>query len=103
MAVSVQVIYPVVEGTTFDYDYYADKHMKLVDQTMGPHLQSTVVTKGLAGGGPDAPPDFFAVATFIFADEEAMKAALASSGPLGEDLANFTTTEPKFLIGEVIA
>jgi len=103
MAVSVQVIYPVTEGTTFDFDYYADKHMKLVDQTMGPHLQSTVVTKGLAGGGPDAPPDFFAVATFVFADEAAMKAALEASGPLGEDLPNFTNVAPKFLIGEVIA
>jgi len=102
MAVSVQVIYPVVEGTTFDYDYYVDKHMKLVDETMGPHIQSTVVTRGLAGG-PEAPPGFFAVATFVFQDDAAMKAALANSGPLGEDLANFTNTEPKFLIGEVIA
>lgn len=102
MAVSVQVIYPVVEGTTFDYDYYVDKHMKLVDETMGPHIQSTVVTRGLAGG-PGAPPGFFAVATFVFRDDAAMKAALANSGPLGEDLANFTNTEPKFLIGEVIA
>lgn len=102
MAVSVQVIYPVVEGTTFDYDYYVDKHMKLVDETMGPHIQSTVVTRGLAGG-PEAPPGFFAVATFVFRDDAAMKAALANSGPLSEDLANFTNTEPKFLIGEVIA
>lgn len=102
MAVSVQVIYPVVDGTTFDYDYYVDKHMKLVDETMGPHLQSTVVTKGLAGG-PDAPPDFYAIATFVFADEAAMNAGMAQSGPLQGDLANFTTTEPKFLIGEVIA
>lgn len=103
MAVSVQVIYPITEGATFDYDYYADKHMKLVDETMGPHLQSMVVTKGLAGGGPDAPPDFFAVATFIFADEDAMKAGLANSDPLGADLANFTSVAPKFLIGAVIA
>jgi uncharacterized protein (TIGR02118 family) len=102
MAVSVQVIYPITEGTTFDYDYYADKHMKLVDQTMGPHLQSMVVTKGLAGG-PDTPPDFFAVATFVFADEAAMNAAMANSGALGEDLANFTNVAPKFLIGAVIA
>ena len=102
MAVSVQVIYPVTDGTTFDYDYYADKHMKLVDETMGPHLQSMVVTKGLAGG-PDTPPDFFAVATFVFADEDAMKAGLANSDRLGADLANFTNVAPKFLIGAVIA
>jgi len=102
MSVSVQVIYPALEGTTFDYDYYADKHMKLVDETMGAHLQSMVVTKGVAGRG-GAPRDFFAVATFVFADEAAMKAGMANAGALGADLANFTTTEPKFLIGEVIA
>jgi len=103
MAVSVQVIYPVSEGTTFDYDYYVDKHMKLVDETMGPHIRSTVVTKGLAGGGPDAPPAFHAVATFVFDDEAAMGAALANAAPLNDDLANFTDSEPAFLIGEVIA
>lgn len=101
MAVSLQVIYPKSDDTTFDYDYYSTKHMALVGEHMGPHIQSTVVTKGLAGG-PDTPPGFFAVATIVFADQAAMNAAMAASGPVMGDLPNFTNAHPQVLIGEVI-
>ena len=50
MAVSLQVLYPVGEGTTFDYDYYLGQHMAIVGDVMGEHIESTLVTKGLAGG-----------------------------------------------------
>ena len=102
MAVTVQVIYPAREGTTFDHDYYAEKHMRIVDETIGPYLKSMVVTRGTAGAG-DQPAPYHAVATFVFEDAEAMKAGMANARPLGEDLANFTTTKPDFLYGEVIA
>ncbi len=101
MAVSLQVAYPTTDGTTFDYDYYLGTHMKLVGQHMGSHIQSTLVTKGLAGG-PDTPPPFHAVATIVFADQAAMDAALAASGPVLKDIPNFTDTTPQMLIGEVV-
>ena len=47
MAVSVQVLYPVGEGTTFDYDYYLSQHMAIVGDAIGEHIESTLVTKGL--------------------------------------------------------
>lgn len=101
MAVSMQVIYPIRDDTQFDYDYYASTHMELVQEHMGPHVENTLVTKGLAGG-PDAPPDFYAVATFTFADQAAMGAALQASGPVLADLPNFTNSKPHMLIGEVM-
>ena len=69
---------------------------------MGPHIQQTLVTKGLAGG-PDAPPATYAVATMVFADQAAMGAAMAASGPVLADLPNFTNVKPEMLIGEVIS
>ena len=102
MPVSVQVIYPTSDGSTFDHGYYASKHMEIVGAHMGPHIHSTVVTKGLAGGGPDAPAPFHAIATIVFADQAAMDAALAASGPVMADLPNFTNVRPQVLIGEVI-
>lgn len=101
MAVSLQVAYPTTDGTTFDYDYYLDTHMALVAEHMGPHIASTVVTKGLAGG-PDTPPPFYAVATIVFADQAAMDAAMAKAGPVVGDIPNFTDTAPQMLIGEVV-
>ena len=101
MAVSVQVLYPVGEGTTFDYDYYLNQHMAIVGDVIGKHIESTLVTKGLAGG-PGAPAGYHAIATIVFANQSAMDAALASVGPALEDIPNFTNTEPQMLIGEVV-
>ncbi|MBO6758647.1 MAG: EthD family reductase [Roseibium sp.] len=101
MAVSLQVLYPAREGTHFDQDYYAAKHIPLVHQYMGDELVSTLVAKGIAGG-PDAPAGFYAIATMTFADNDALQKALAKAGPILADIPNYTNTEPEMLIGEVI-
>ena len=54
MSMSLQVMYLITETTSFDYDYYFNKHMQIVGETLGEHIQSTLVTKGIAGG-PDVP------------------------------------------------
>ena len=102
MSLSLQVIYPVAEGTTFDYDYYFSKHMPLVDENIGEHVESGLVTKGLAGG-PGVPAGFYVIATLVFANQAAMDAAMAKIGPAVADIPNFTNTEPAILIGEVAA
>lgn len=99
MAITLQVLYPISDGTTFDDSYYAGTHMDLVAQHMGQHISDTVVTKGLAGG-PDTPPAFHAVATMIFADMAALDAAMATAGPVLADIPNFTNAAPQMLIGQ---
>jgi len=101
MAVSLQVIYPTSDDTSFDYDYYNSSHMEIVDKHMGPYLQSTLVIKGLAGG-PNIPPGSYVVATLLFADQTAFEAAIAASEPVMADIPNFTNCQPQILIGEVI-
>ncbi|CUH99009.1 EthD family reductase [Leisingera aquaemixtae] len=102
MPVSLQVIYPVTEGTKFDHAYYADTHFQIVDEHMGAHIQTIVVTKGLAGG-PDTPAPYYAIATMTFADQAAMDAAMKAAGPALEDIPNFTDVKPQMLIGEVVS
>ncbi|WP_299624874.1 EthD family reductase [uncultured Tateyamaria sp.] len=102
MAVTLQVMYPISDGTTFDDAYYASTHMDLVNEHMGQHISDTVVTKGLAGG-PDTPPAFHAVATMVFADQGAMDAALGAAGPVLADIPNFTNAAPQMLIGQTYA
>lgn len=102
MALTLQVAYPAVDGTTFDHDYYASTHMALVGEHMGPHLSGASASKGLAGGGPGAPTPFYAIATLTFADQAAMDAAMAAAGPVLEDIPKFTSTTPHMMVGEVI-
>lgn len=95
------MIYPVSETSTFDHAYYAETHLPLVTEHMGPHIQTTLVTKGLSGG-PDVPAPFHAIASFTFAGQGAMKAAMKASGPVMADVANFTNIQPQVLIGETL-
>ena len=101
MSVSLQVVYPITDETNFDYDYYLGTHMPMVDEYFGTHLERTLVTKGVAGG-PDTPPDIYAIATLVFADMDAMNAALAKADPVMADIKNFTNTAPQMLVGEVV-
>ncbi|MCR9124541.1 MAG: EthD family reductase [Rhodobacteraceae bacterium] len=102
MSVALQVIYPIGESTHFDFDYYLETHMPMVATHMGAHIERTLVTRGLAGG-PDQPPATYAVASMVFADMDALNAAMAAGGPVIADIPNFTDTKPQMLIGEVVA
>ena len=102
MTTSLQVLYPLTENTKFDHAYYTQTHLPLVGEHMDEHIQSTSVSKGLAGG-PDVPAGFYVVATMIFASMDNLQAALKVAGPVRADIPNFTTVEPQMLIGEVIA
>jgi uncharacterized protein (TIGR02118 family) len=101
MSMTLQVLYPVSEDSTFDHAYYADTHMAIVGEHMAPHFESVIITKGLAGG-PDTPPDFHAIATMAFKDQAALDAALAAAGPALADIPNFYNRTPRMLIGETI-
>ena len=99
MAMTVQVVYPVGEGKTFDYDYYFSTHKDLVDTHFGANgMTEGFASRGVAGG-PDTPSPFFAIFTARFPDEATMNAALAAAGPVMADLPNFTNVAPQMMIG----
>lgn len=102
MSVSLQVLYPVSTDATFDHDYYTTTHIPLVGEHMGAHIQSTSISKGIAGG-PDVPAGFYVVATMVFAAMENLQAALEVAGPVLADIPNFTNVAPQMLIGEIIS
>ncbi len=100
MTMTLQVVYPTDGGTTFDYEYYFETHMKLVDQYMGAYIQDAFATRGMSGP-PGQPAPFHAIATIKFADQEALNTALGASAPVMEDIPNFTNAAPQILIGQV--
>ena len=75
--------------------------MAIVGETIGEHIKSTLVTKGIAGDS-DTPAGYHAIATILFEDKPAMDAALSKLDPALNDIPNFTNSEPAMLIGEVI-
>ena len=52
MSLSHKVLYPVVSETNFNFEYYVGTHLPLVGATIGSHIESVPVTKGVSGG-PD--------------------------------------------------
>lgn len=101
MPVSLQVIYPDADDSSFDHDYYAQTHMALVKEHWGPFIDTALVTKGIAGA-PGQPAPYHAIASITFADMDAMKAAMKAGGPVLADVPNFTNIQPQTLVGEVV-
>ncbi|MBM7068321.1 EthD family reductase [Actibacterium sp. 188UL27-1] len=100
MVATIQAVYPVKDGVTFDFDYYMAAHIPLVRQHFEPHgLTEVAVSKGLAGG-PDTPPGYFAIATMRFADMAQLEAAIGAAAPVLADIPEFTNGQPDLLIGE---
>jgi len=102
---TVSVVYPRKPGTTFDYDYYQNKHLPLAVQRWA--------NAGLVGGealvgkaaadGSDAP--FFAIGILHFESEEALNAALTGehAPEVIGDIRNFTDVDPIIQINDRIA
>lgn len=101
MAIALQVIYPIIDGSKFDFDYYTKTHIPMVATIVGAHIQSNLITKGLAGG-PDTPPGFHLIATHVFKDQQSFDAGMAVAGPVLADISNFTNVQPQMLISEVL-
>jgi uncharacterized protein (TIGR02118 family) len=103
MAAVITVLYPEVDGATFDMDYYLAKHMPMVGERFGRHGLKGWRVERITGtpAGDKAP--FSVKATLEFDSADAFKAALAAEGgPVIGDVPNFTALKPQFLIGEVL-
>lgn len=101
-AISLQVIYPSTPDGKFDFDYYTETHLSIVEEHMGAFIQEVLVTRGISGG-PDTPPPFVALATLTFANEDMFRKAMDAAKPVLADISKFTDIQPQMLIGEVLA
>ena len=103
--IRVTVLYPNTPGAKFDFDYYINKHMKLVKEKFGPMgLVKTEVDKGVSGMGAGTPPPYVNLGYMVFNSiEDLVKANEAHGGELGADVPNFTNIEPQFQISEIVA
>ena len=93
--IRLSVLYPSSEGSTFDHDYYREKHVPRVMRAWG--LAKADIDKGIDG------PNVAAV-HFEFESLEAIGAAMASeaTGEVLADVANYTNITPVIQTSEII-
>jgi uncharacterized protein (TIGR02118 family) len=100
--IRVSVFYPNSQGSRFDIQYYAGKHMPMVQQKLGAALKRMEIDQGLAGGAPGSPPPFSAACHLFFDSVEAFQAAFGPhANTILADIPNYTNTQPTIQISEV--
>ena len=93
--IRLSVFYPSSEGSTFDHDYYREKHVPLAMRAWG--LPSAQIDKGVDG-------PYVAAVHFEFDSVEALGAAMASeaTGEVLADVANYTNIAPVLQTSEIV-
>jgi uncharacterized protein (TIGR02118 family) len=103
--VRISILYPKSEGSTFDFEYYAQKHMPRSIELLSQHagFRGVSVEKGLGGAEPGSPPSFAALCHFSFESAEAfMEAFLPHAAELQGDIPNYTSVRPVIQVNEVV-
>ena len=100
--IKVSVLYPHGENKRFDMQYYATKHIPMVQGKLGAALKKTEIDEGLAGGTPGAPPAFVGAAHLYFDSVDAFQAAFhPHAKEIMADIPNYTVIAPTIQISAV--
>lgn len=105
MPFTTGAMYPNTPGSTFDMDYYINKHMPLTAETFGPFgFQGWQVIKPSPGTDGSA-PKYHAIALMTFDKAENFGKAVTSPSmaKVGADVPNYTNVQPEGVAGDVVA
>ena len=98
--IKLSVMYPSSDSASFDMDYYCNKHIALVRQSLGAALKGASVDQGV--GQPGSPAPYLAMGHLLFESLGDLQWALETHGPkLMADIPNYTNTKPTIQISEV--
>jgi uncharacterized protein (TIGR02118 family) len=97
-------MYPADAQTTFDIDYYLNKHIPLVKERWSAHgLKSAQVLRGTSKADGSA-PDYQMMAFLTFGSIEDFKGAGKAHGrEIFADIANFTNAKASVQINDIVA
>jgi len=94
--ITVTLLYPQTEDSTFDMDYYTSTHMPMFIEALGDACKGWGVS-AIQGD------DYHCMAWALVESSEAFGAAMAEKGgPVMADVPNYTTSRPQMLLGDVI-
>ena len=98
----VSILYPNGEDTTFDIDYYQNKHMPMVAGFLGENLSFYEIDKGMAGRTPDEKGSYVAVGYFYVKDIAKYNQAIGQNREaVISDIKNYTNIRPIIQISEI--
>ncbi|MES2258210.1 MAG: EthD family reductase [Pseudomonadota bacterium] len=101
--IKVSVLYPNTPGSTFDMDYYCEKHMPMVHEKMAGACVRYSVERGLAGGRPGEPAAYAAIGQMFFDSLPAFQNAFGPHAKaINADIPNYTDVVPVIQISEVV-
>lgn len=102
--IRVSFLYPNEPGRKFDHEYFARKHMPLVQARMGSlGLIRFEVDRGIGGGTPDNKAPFVSACHLYFPSvDEFRKAVGAHGAELMGDVPNYTDIQPQMQISEIV-
>jgi len=96
------VLYPSGEGKQFDFEYYRDSHMPMVEGFIGADVIRSEISRGTAGlGGADAP--YVYIGQIYMKTMAGLDAAFANHlDDMLEDIPKYTNIEPIAQIEEIV-
>jgi uncharacterized protein (TIGR02118 family) len=100
--IKVSALYPNGDGSTFDMDYYCNKHIPMVKNLLGEALKELTADKGIAGGTPNSPAPYLAIGHLYFESVAGFQNSFGTHAEkITADTPNYTNTEPVIQISEV--
>lgn len=100
--IRLTVLYPSTKGERFDWDYYTNEHMRLVEEKFGQWMTHTEVGKGVSNV-PKGEASYLCVTNLYFESRDDLKAAFKHAGmAIPEDIPNFTDITPVQQIEELL-
>jgi uncharacterized protein (TIGR02118 family) len=98
----ISIAYPKKDGGTFDFDYYAKKHMPMVSGLLGANVDRFEVRKGVAS--PDGSAVSFVCMANIWINLfYEFQVTLAKHGKeIMGDIPNFTNIQPILQVDQVV-
>ncbi|HEV8486329.1 MAG TPA: EthD family reductase [Blastocatellia bacterium] len=100
--IKVSVLYPGGAGSTFNMDYYLNRHIPMVRVKLETACKSAAVEQGLGGATPGSPPAFSAMGHLYFDSVEAFQAAFGPhADAIMADIPNYTNVHPTIQVSEV--
>jgi len=93
--ISVHILYPKTDDSTFNIDYYTSTHMPMLANALGDACTAWGASS-CAGG------DFEAIGWATVTSQDAFNAAMGEHGAaIMGDVPNYTNVQPQLVIGEI--
>ncbi len=93
--ISVHILYPKTDDSTFDMDYYTSTHMPMLADALGDACQGWGAS-AMKGG------NWAAIGWATVTSQEAFDAAMAEhGGAIMGDIKNYTNVAPELVIGDI--